>query len=148
MANPLPQLLRICRLETMKSIGLRQVAATRVFLVGLCLLMVPASRGTLSPRRGGTLRVELHAQTVSLDPREWGTGMTASATNEKLAALVFDRLVALDNYGRFQPQLAAEWTHDAAARRWQFVLRAGVKFTDGALLTPADVVAALRTVLP
>ena len=132
----------------MKSIGLRQVAATRVFLVGLCLLMVPASRGTLSPRRGGTLRVELHAQTVSLDPREWGTGMTASATNEKLAALVFDRLVALDNYGRFQPQLATEWSHDAAFKRWQFTLRSSVKFSDGTALSAADVVAALQPLLP
>jgi hypothetical protein len=36
-----------------------------------------------------------------------------SATDEKMGALVFDRLVTLDNYGRFQPQLATEWSHDA-----------------------------------
>jgi len=92
--------------------------------------------------------VELHAQTVSLDPREWKTGTAATATNEKLAALVFDRLVALDNYGRFQAQLAAEWSHDAAFKRWQFTLRANVKFSDGTALGAADAVAALQPLLP
>jgi MarR-like DNA-binding transcriptional regulator SgrR of sgrS sRNA len=83
-----------------------------------------------------------------LDPREWKTGTAATATNEKLAALVFDRLVALDNYGRFQAQLAAEWSHDAAFKRWQFTLRANVKFSDGTALSAADAVAALQPLLP
>lgn len=74
--------------------------------------------------------------------------MLDSATAEKLGALVYDRLVALDNYGRFQPQLAAEWSHDAAFKRWQFALRAGVKFSDGSALTAADVAAALQPLLP
>ena len=91
--------------------------------------------------------MELHAQTVSLDPREWKTGTTATATNEKLAALVFDRLVALDNYGRFQPQLATEWSHDAAFKRWQFTLRANVKFSDGTALSAPDAATALQPLL-
>jgi len=82
-----------------------------------------------------------------LDPREWKTGTTASATNEKFAALVFDRLLALDNYGRFQPQLATEWSHDAAFKRWQFTLRTNIKFSDGTLLNAADVAAALQPLL-
>jgi len=92
--------------------------------------------------------VELRATSVSLDPREWKVGTPDFATAEKLGALVFDRLVALDNYGRFQPQLATEWSHDAAFKRWQFILRAGAKFSDGSALTPADVVAALQPLLP
>ena len=91
--------------------------------------------------------MELHSQTVSLDPREWKTGTTASATNEKFAALVFDRLLALDNYGRFQPQLAMEWSHDAPFKKWQFTLRTNVKFSDGTLLNAADVAAALQSLL-
>jgi len=94
------------------------------------------------------LRVELHAQAVSLDTREWKTGTTASATNEKIAALVFDRLIALDNYGRFQPQLATEWSHDAASKKWQFTLRTNAKFSDGTAFVAADVVAALQPLLP
>ena len=92
--------------------------------------------------------MELHASSVPLDPREWKPGTMETATNEKLAALVFDRLVVLDNYGRYQPQLATEWMHDAAFKRWQFVLRAGVKFSDGFVLTAADVAAALQPLLP
>jgi len=94
------------------------------------------------------LRVELFATSVSLDPREWKSGSLSARDDEKLAALVYDRLVTLDDYGRFQPALAVEWSHDAAARNWQFKLRPGVMFSDGSLLTAADVVASLQSLLP
>jgi hypothetical protein len=114
----------------------------------LALALLPSARGSRWPQYGGTLRVELRAQSVSLDPREWKAGALESATDEKMGALVFDRLVALDNYGRFQPQLATEWSHDAAFKRWQFTLRASVRFSDGTALDTADVVAALQPLLP
>ena len=125
-------------------------AATRgSFLAGLlCLLVVSPLECAERQRYGGTLRVELRAASVSLDPREWRVGSTESATDEKIGALVFDRLVVLDNYGRFQPGLTTEWSHDAAFKRWQFNLRTGVKFSDGAMLTSADAVAALQPLLP
>ena len=67
---------------------------------------------------------------------------------KSLAALVFERLVALDNYGRFQPVLATEWSHDGSSKRWQFTIRPGIKFSDGTALTAADAVAALQPLLP
>jgi len=82
------------------------------------------------PQYGGVLRVELRASSVTLNPRRWKPGSPEYATNQRLAELIFDRLVSLDNYGRFQPQLATEWTHDSSAKRWQFTLRQGVKFSD------------------
>jgi peptide/nickel transport system substrate-binding protein len=100
------------------------------------------------PRYGGTLRVELPTASVSLDPREWRAGSLESATSEKLAALVFERLVALDNYGRFQPVLAAEWSHDGSGKRWQFTIRPSVKFSDGTALSAEDIVVALQPLLP
>jgi MarR-like DNA-binding transcriptional regulator SgrR of sgrS sRNA len=126
----------------MKRIGYRSLA-----LISGILLLALEARSATSPRRGGTLRVELRAASVSLDPREWMAGTMESAADEKLAALVFDRLVVLDNYGRFQTQLATEWTHDAAFKRWQFMLRAGVKFSDGSVLGATDVAAALQPLL-
>jgi hypothetical protein len=132
----------------MRSIGLRLSAAISVFLAAGFSLSNPAGRAATHPRRGGTLRVELRAPTVSWDPREWKVGSTEFATDEKLGALVFDRLVVLDNYGRFQPQLATEWSHDAGFKKWQFTLREGVKFSDGSPLIAADVVAALEPLLP
>jgi peptide/nickel transport system substrate-binding protein len=103
---------------------------------------------TKHPRYGGTLRVELHVASISLDPREWKAGSVATAENEKLAALVYDRLVTLDEYGKFQPALATEWSHDATFKNWQFKLRPGVKFSDGSALTPKDAAAALQPLLP
>ena len=127
----------------MKSIGLRS------FVLISALLSVQTSLGASTrPRYRGTLRVELRAASVTLDPREWKLGSPELATDEKLGALVFDRLVTLDNYGRFQPQLATEWSHDAAFKRWQFALRTNVKFSDGTALSAADVVAALQPLLP
>lgn len=107
-----------------------------------------AARCAVRPHYGGTLRIELRAASVSLDPRAWTTGSLEEATNEKLAALVFDRLLSLDNYGRFQAQLATDWSHDGTSKRWQFTIRPGVKFSDGKLLTAAEVAAALQQLLP
>jgi hypothetical protein len=127
----------------MKPIGLRLLAGISVVLV----LAAQASAST-SPRYGGNLRVELQAGKISLDPREWKTGSLEAARDEKMAALVFDRLLAMDNYGRFQPELATEWSHDGGFKRWHFVLREGVKFSDGSVLSVAEVVAALQPLLP
>ena len=119
-----------------------------IALTNACLLAAACGRGATEPRYGGTLRIEVPAASVSLDPREWREGSLEAAANAKLAGLVFERLVALDNYGRTQPVLATDWSHDAGNRRWQFTIRVGVKFSDGTLLTPADVVAALQPLLP
>ncbi|MGB2590471.1 MAG: ABC transporter substrate-binding protein [Candidatus Acidiferrum sp.] len=119
-------------------------------LLALSSVLFAVASGThaaVDSRYGGTLRVEVRAANISFDPREWKAGSLDSATNEKLAALLFERLVALDNYGRFQPLLATEWSHDASNKRWQFTIRAGVRFTDGAVLTAADVAAALQPLL-
>src|SRR5262249_20126855 len=64
------------------------------------------------------------------------------------AALVYDRLVSLDNYGRFTPELATEWSHDGSYKHWQFVLRSDVRFSDGPPLTANDAAAALAPLLP
>jgi peptide/nickel transport system substrate-binding protein len=97
-----------------------------------------------TPRYGGTLHVKLRASSVSLDPREWTPGSLSSAAGEKLASLVYDRLVTLDDHAKFQPGLATEWAHDATSRNWQFKLRSGVRFSDGSLLTPAAVAVSLQ----
>ena len=126
-----------------KSLSLAAISAA-----ALALLLPTQILATRHPRYGGTLRVELHVATVFLDPREWKPGSVAAAESEKLAALLYDRLVTLDEYGRFQPALAAEWSHDATSKNWQFKLRTGVKFSDGSALTPKDVAAALQPLLP
>jgi peptide/nickel transport system substrate-binding protein len=123
---------------------IRRVLCSSVAALSFVAVAEPAAR----PQYGGVLRVELRAVSFTLNPRRWKAGSADYATNERLAALVFDRLVSLDNYGRFQPQLSTEWSHSSTAKRWQFTVRQGVKFSDGTPLTPADVVAALQPILP
>jgi len=132
----------------MRFIESRLFAAISFLLVVAQLLLPLPVPAATHPRYGGTLRVELHATSVSIDPREWRAGSLESAANEKLAALVFERLVELDNYGRFQPVLATEWSHDSSYKRWRFSIRAGVKFSDGSALTAEDIVKALQPLLP
>src|SRR6267378_4868167 len=132
----------------MRFIGLLWFAATRILAVALLASLVsPPALARRWPKYGGTLRVEVRATAISLDPREWKLGSAEFATDEKMGALVYDRLVALDHYGRFQPQLAAEWSHDAAFKRWQFILRANVKFSDGTALSAPDAATALQPLL-
>jgi hypothetical protein len=132
----------------MRYTELRRFAAISISLFAAQLLTGTLVTAITRPRYGGTLRVEVHAVSVSLDPRGWQMGSLEAAGNEKLAELVYERLVALDNYGRFQPVLATDWSHDASSRRWQFTIRAGVRFSDGSMLTTADVVTALQPLLP
>jgi peptide/nickel transport system substrate-binding protein len=129
---------------------LRWRAQTRslTYLVVVALLVATETQSAARPQYGGTLRVELRAPSFTLNPQRWRVGSADYATSQRLAELVFDRLVSLDNYGRFQPQLATEWSHDVARKRWQFALRQGVKFSDGTPLASGDVVAALQPVLP
>ncbi|MBS1840520.1 MAG: hypothetical protein JSS69_14370 [Acidobacteria bacterium] len=133
----------------MRFIALRWPAVNkRISALLSIFIFATAAFGSVKPRYGGALRVEFLAQTISMDPRAWKAGSRELGTNERLAALVFERLVLVDNYGRFVPQLATEWSHDGASRRWQFTLRAGVKFSDGSALTAADAAAALASLLP
>ena len=121
----------------------RWLAAISAAVVALASFGAQAA----TPRYGGTLHVKLRASSVSLDPHEWIPGSLSSAASEKLASLVYDRLVTLDDHAKFQPALATEWSHDAASRNWQFKLRSGVRFSDGSVLTPADAVASLQASL-
>jgi peptide/nickel transport system substrate-binding protein len=127
----------------MRFTKLRWLAAISGAVVPLTCSVAQAA----PPRYGGTLHVKLRASSVSLDPREWTPGSLSSAASEKLASLVYDRLITLDDYAKFQPALATEWSHDAGSRIWQFKLRPGVRFSDGSLLTPADVAASLQATL-
>jgi len=124
----------------MRFTKLRWLAAISAAVAALACACAQAA----PPRYGGTLHVKLRASSVSLDPREWTLGSLSSAASEKLASLVYDRLVTLDDHAKFLPSLATEWSHDTAARNWQFKLRPGVRFSDGSLLTPTDAVVSLQ----
>ena len=132
----------------MRYIALRWFAGVRTICAVLAMTAAAGADGravaATQPRYGGTLVVELHAPALVLDPVKWKAGTPESAASEQIASAVFDRLVTLDQFGRFQPGLATDWSHDEGWRRWQFSLRTGVQFSDGSALTAAEVAAALQ----
>jgi len=95
------------------------------------------------PRYGGVLRVEMHAAVQNLDPAAAAPDNDAQTARARLSPLVYETLVRLDEEGRAEPLLAISWQADSRLQRWEFRLRAGVKFHDGTVLTPAAAVAAL-----
>jgi peptide/nickel transport system substrate-binding protein len=135
----------------MKRIDCPFLARNNSFLafVALCALGVAASGAGAStrPQRGGTLRVQMSERIPTIDPRQWLPGVAWSSAAERVDSLVFDRLVRLDEHGTLQPALATSWQHDPQSNRWQFRLRAGVKFSDGTPLTPPIVALALQQLL-
>ena len=123
---------------------MRPIESAFLAAASLLLFFGPrATPGATRPHYGGTLRVEMRERVTSLDPRQWPQDSVVAAATQKLAELVFERLVTLDDNGRPRPQLAVSWEHDAEMKRWKFTLRSGVKFQDGTPCTPKEVAASL-----
>ncbi|HVM79982.1 MAG TPA: ABC transporter substrate-binding protein, partial [Stellaceae bacterium] len=80
------------------------------------------------------LRIALQAEPTSIDPLYHTLG-----PNNQIARHIFSQLVHQDPKQRLIPGLALSWKpiDDGV---WEFKLRPGVKFQDGAPLTPEDVV--------
>jgi MarR-like DNA-binding transcriptional regulator SgrR of sgrS sRNA len=82
------------------------------------------------PHYGETLRVELAG-----DPWERPDGIARR--------LVFDGLTKIGDDGSVRPAIAIAWNSENAEHRWQFRLRAGVRFHDGAALTSTTIATSL-----
>jgi ABC-type transport system substrate-binding protein len=117
--------------------------ACRFLAASSAACLVLAAGAATRPRYGGVLRLEIQAKLSTLDPADSADVAEAEAAL-KLHALIYDRLVRLDPRGQPQPALALSWEHDAQAARWRFKLRPGVKWQDGAALTPEEVLTALK----
>ncbi|MGA2986417.1 MAG: ABC transporter substrate-binding protein [Terriglobia bacterium] len=106
-----------------------------------CLAL--AAGAATRPHYGGTLRVEIQAKPSTLDAAD-STDVAEAEAVLKLRELIYDRLVRLDPQGRPEPAIALTWEHDEQAVKWRFKLRPGVKWQDGAPLTPEEVATALK----
>jgi peptide/nickel transport system substrate-binding protein len=96
------------------------------------------------PRYGGTLRVQTSAAMRSLNPAAVPLDSADAMARRWLHPLVFETLVAPNASGGLEPVLASHWESDAAATRWRFRLRSGVRLHDGSPLDAGRVAAALR----
>jgi len=111
-----------------------QLPALISLLASLTALSAGAGAET-RPCYGGRLRVEIHDAITFTDPAAWPL---------QLVALVYDRLVSVDERGEPRPALATSWQPGRDNKRWEFRLRPGVKFHDGSPLNAAAVAACLK----
>jgi peptide/nickel transport system substrate-binding protein len=115
-------------------------------LVTINLLCALGAGAATRPHYGGTLHVEMRAAPTSLDPAD--TPQPDWSGYRNLSSLIFDTMVSLDTQGKPEPALATSWKAESGDQRWQFLLRRGVTFPDGAPVTPDAVAASLRKMNP
>lgn len=85
------------------------------------------------------LRIVLNADLAVLDPIVTTAGVTSTH-----AQLIYDQLFGRDAALVPQPQMVEHYDVSPDGLVWQFTLRPGLAFHDGAPVTGADVVASLR----
>lgn len=92
------------------------------------------------PARGGRLRMALSGGSRS-DSWSQGDGLFMQVARQ---GLIYDTLTEVAADGTLRAELALGWQASDDARVWDFDLRRGVRFHDGAAFTAADAVASLR----
>jgi ABC-type transport system substrate-binding protein len=111
----------------------------QLFAISSFVLLASSAYGGSRPRYGGTVHILLHDRVISIDPL---SDEDRPAARDRMAALAFENLTAIDAQGHLRPELAVSWHADQAKRAWQFRLRLA-NFHDGTVLTAADVAASL-----
>ena len=90
---------------------------------------------TETPEYGGTVTVGLEAETTGLRP--WEDIGSASYVN--IAHTIFDRLMARNVDGEYEPYLAERLESNADFTEWTMTLRPGVSFSNGSALTAQSI---------
>lgn len=95
--------------------------------------------GQAGPARGRTLRAVMHGDVASLDPI-WTTANMASYHG----GLIYDTLFGIDSNYRPQPQMVGQYNLSDDRLTHTFVLRDGLRFSDGTPVTARDCIASVR----
>lgn len=109
---------------------MRLTVSRWLVVVSLVLTLAVTAAARTRPRYGGTLRVESQSDALN-------------SPDAPARRLLFDTLTQTDASGELLPGLATRWEAQSANHRWQFYLRNGVRFHDGAPLTAEAVVESL-----
>ena len=110
--------------------------------VGTAALITPwGTPLRAQPVQGGTLRMGMAygSTTDSLDPGTWENDFTAF-----LGHSVHNYLTEIAADGSLVPELAESWEASDDATVWTFMIRSGVAFHSGHILTAEDVVASIN----
>ncbi len=115
--------------------------AFRRLTAATALAVVAASIGVTgeASAQQKVLRFIPHANLSSIDPIT-----TTGYIVRNHGYLVYDTLFATDANFKIQPQMVDKWSSSPDGLRWEFTLRDGLKFHDGAPVRPADVIASLK----
>jgi len=92
-------------------------------------------------QEAGLLRVGMAQMPITLDPR-----FATDAASVRVQAFIHRGLIRLDEHFNVQGDVAARWEQPEPLV-WRFYLKPGIRFSDGAALRAADVVATLSAVL-
>ena len=111
----------------------------RGFLAGAASLTGLALTGCTPPDNSNVLRAVLHADLQSLDPVVTTIGIV-----QRHALMIYDFLFGRDVNGVPRPQMVDQWSVSSDRLTWEFSLRDGLVFHDGAPVTAKDAVASLR----
>ncbi len=106
-----------------------------IFIGAVCLLTLPVTPQAQS--KGAQITISQSADGQTLDP-----GKTTLILNVNYMYNLYDTVTRWDADLKLQPGLAISWKN-VSDTVWEFTFRQGVKFHDGAPLTPEDVKATL-----
>jgi len=121
------------------------LAAAGIALVFLLLFQVasdeppPPETAVEMPAQGGTYIEGTLGYSEVINPILAPRMVQANPVDQDLSTLVFDGLTSLDYSGRITPSLAVEWQVSEDGTSYEFRLRSGVRWHDGAPFTSADV---------
>lgn len=118
----------------------RRFIAATAGMSGLSLAAFDVQAQT--PKRGGVLRVSVDQAVSKLNPL-----LTRVNPEYMVSELLYSALTRLGVDMRVEPDLAASWTSSADLTQWTFILRKGVKFHDGSVMTARDVAATFEAIL-
>ena len=112
---------------------------TRHTLTALACLTTLLFTGAPAMAQTKTLRMVPTSDVKILDP----TFTTAYVTRD-FGYMVYDMPFGVDSKGVPKPQMVDKYTTSKDGKLWTFTLRQGLKFSDGAPVTSADVVASMQ----
>ncbi len=98
------------------------------------------------PARGGTYVEGILGYSEVINPILAPRMVQANPVDQDLNALIFDGLTSLDHSGQISPSLATEWEVSEDGTVFEFRLRSGVRWHDGAPFTSADVVFTVQAI--
>jgi peptide/nickel transport system substrate-binding protein len=123
------------------------LAILGIALVFAILFQLAASQVTVvQPAEGGVYVEGVLGYASLINPVLTSGSAQTNTVSDDVAALAFEGLTALDDKGRVSPALATGWEATEGGTVFEFQLRRGVSWHDGAPFTAADVVFTIQAI--